>query len=260
MNNEPTRKDAAEDLPVLLPEDYDANDSDYAEQISARNTAAVKTDGDYVPYVRKKLKGREAWDNFLYHHRNKLIAAAVAVVLLAAVYITSIPTKYDYHIAVYSDTYFSLEAIDEITAELKAYGEDVDGNGQVRLNTIVNNNSDASPYSSIASYMFIDSELKGEYNAFLLLLDKGHYDYIAESYGADTFEALEGCPVCLPLKDSELITGVCEKYGYDTELYLALLSMPEEYSDDEEMTARHDNAAAVLQRIVDAHPELRSAQ
>jgi len=255
MNNEPNNTPAGEEMPVLIPDDFDANETSCAEQHSSRKTAPQPGEG-YVPYTPQKLKGKEAWDNFLYHHKNKLIAVAVAIALLAAIYITSIPTKYDYHVAVYADTYFTLEAVDEITADLLPYGEDVDGNGKVTINTIINNSSDASPYSSIASYMFIDSELKGDYNAFLIVTDQAHYDYITESYGAGVIEALEGCPALLPLKDSDLIDDVCEKYGNNVELYLALLSMPEEHADDSKMQLRHDSAAAALQRIVDAHPEM----
>ena len=245
---------AEEVIPVFVPDDYEPEDSDY----EARPAAAPGE--EYVPYQRPKLKGKEAWDNFLYHHKNKLIAAAVAIVLLVAVTITSIPTKYDYNFAVYANAFTDINAVDELKEELLPYCVDTDGNGETLVNIMTNNRSDLSPYSSIASYMSIDSELKGDYNAFLVIIDKDNFDYICADYGEDTFEALDGYPVCIPLSSSGFITAINEKYGSDTELFLSLLRLPEEYADDAEMAARHDNAADVLLRILEAHPELSSAQ
>lgn len=251
-----------EEMPVLIPDDYDVEDIDYSAQSSLSSVVSARDGVEEAPrYQRPKLKGKEAWDNFMYHHKTTLIVVIVSVVMLAICIIQSIPDKYDYTINIYADVTLGTVALGEINDQLIPYTEDVDGNGELAINlTSYNRHPSSDPYSHIVAYMFIESEFGGEYKGFLSIMDKDHADFIVENLGKDVFEAYEGYPTLIPLKGSALIAGPSESNGNDTELYLVLSSVPEKYKDDAKMVARHDAAKAMLGRILEAHPELPKAE
>ena len=251
-----------EEMPVLVPDDYDVEDIDYSAQNTLSSVVSAKGEvGEATPYKKPKLKGKEAWDNFMYHHKTTLIVSVVAVVMLAICIIQSIPEKYDYYVNIYADVTLGTIALGEINDQLVAYAEDVDGDERIAINlSAYSRHPTNEPYSHIVAYMFIESEFGGDYNGFLSIVDKDHADFIIENVGPDVFEAYEGYPALIPLKDSELITGPSEGNGNSTELYLVLASVPEKSRDDAKLVARHDAAKAMLGRILEAHPELPKAE
>ena len=253
---------ADEEMPILIPEDYDVEDIDYSVRSTMSDVVAAK-DGvkEVARYQRPKLKGKEAWENFFYHHKTGLIVAVVSIIMLAIIIIQSIPTKYDYYFNIYANVMMGVHSIEEIEQQLLEYAVDVDGNEEISINiSSYNRNGMTDPYESVVAYMFIEMEFGGEFNSFLVVVDMDHYNFIVENVGEDIFEAYEGYPVLIPLKDSEFITSVSESNNNDAELYLTLVSVPERFKDDEDMVARHDAAKEMLGRILADHPELKKAE
>ena len=259
---EPEYEMPEEEMPILIPDDYDVEDIDYSARNTMSDVVAAKDNITEVPrYERPKLTGKEALENFWYHNKTTVIVCIAAAVMLIAVLIQSIPTKYDHCINIYADARMGVYSIEEIEKQFMEYAEDVDGTGEVKLNiNSYNINGNSDPYESIVAYMIIETEFSGEYSAFLTVVDKPHYDFIVENVGTEAFEAYEDYPALISLKNSEFITGTSESNNNDTELFLALVAMPDRFKDDAEMQARHDNAKALLGRILDAHPELAKAE
>lgn len=251
----------ADEMPILIPDDYDADDIDYSEGTNLSAVVSAKEDiQEAVRYQRPKLRGKEAWDNFWYHHKLKVIVITAMTILLGWAAIISIPTKFDSIFNIFADVNLGLTSQSELIEQMTEYCVDVNENGKVDVNVLINNiYSTADPYSSIAGYMALDTELSGEYSSFLWIVDRPHYDYVVTELGEETFEAYEGYPVLISLKDSELITSISASAGNDKELFLVMVRVPEKYKDDAEVIARHDSAVEVLERILAANPEL-SAQ
>lgn len=251
-----------EEMPILIPDDYDVEEIDYSARNTMSDVVAAKDNIQEMPrYERPKLKGKEALENFWYHNKTAVIVGLVATVMLILVIIQSIPTKFDYHVNIYADANFGVYSIEEINAQLMEYAEDVDETGEIKINTNrYNINSVADPYEPIVAYVVIEAEFSGDYNAFLVVVDKHHYDFIVENAGPDAFEAYEGYPDHISLRNSEFITSTAESNNNDTELFIALVGLPEKYRDDEEMVARYENAKAMLGRILADHPELAKAE
>ncbi len=252
-----------EEMPVLIPDDYDVEDIDYSVRNTMSDVVAAKEGIEqYERYQRPKLKGKEAVDNFLYHHKTELIVAVVSIVMLVIIIIQSIPTKYDYYFNIYSNISMGAFSVAEIDEQLMKYAVDVDGNEEIKINIgTYNRNGNSDPYESIVAYMFIESEFGGEFNSFLVVVDKDHYKFIVENVGEDIFEAYEDYPVLISLKDSDFVTAALGENANDyDELFLTLVSVPERFLDDEKMVARHDASRELMGRILADHPELGRAE
>jgi len=251
-----------DEMPILIPDDYDVEDIDYSARNTMSDVVAAKESIEQQPrYQRPKLKGKEALDNFMYHHKTGLIVGIVAVIMLAIIIVQSIPEKYDYYFNVYAGTSMGMNSIAEIEAQLLPYAVDVDGDEEIKINIAsYNRNGISDPYESIVAYMFIESEFGGEFNAFLVMLDKDHYNFIVENVGEDIFEAYEDNPVLIPVGDTGFVTSASDAFDRRDDLYLALIAVPERFKDDEKMVARHDAAEALLGRLLEGHPGFASEQ
>jgi|GEM_PF-1585554 len=261
LTEEQETAEVMEEMPVLVPDDYDTEEIDYTEGTSLSDVVSAKEKIEEAPrYEHPKLKGKEAWDNFWYHHKTKVIVIGLMTILLGAATIMSIPPKFDNIFNIYADVNLGIYSKDEITDQLLPYCEDSDGNGEVNINVIINNiYSMADPYSSVAGYMSLDTELGGGHDSFLWIIDRAHYDYIVTELSDDVFEPYdEGYPLAISLKDVELVTSVSAAAGNSKELFLVLVKMPEDKMDDAKMVMRHDSARAVLGRIIEAYPELKA--
>ncbi len=258
QDTEPTFPDESEEMPVLIPDDYDADEIDYSEGKNLSDVVSAKGEVQEAPrYQRPKLKGREAWENFWYHHKLKVFVITGLVVLLGTAAILSIPVKYDNVFHIFADTQLGLYSMEDVMPKMAEYCEDENEDGEVLVNVIFNNiNSRVDAYSHIAAYMALDTELGGEYTSFLWVVDRLHYDYVVELLGENTFEAYEDYPTLISLKGCDLIPPAPDSYGNETELFFVLLSIPEDRMDDAELVARHDSAVEVLGRILEAYPEM----
>jgi len=255
---EPSFPDETEEMPVLIPDDYDVDEIDYSESKNLSDVVSAKGEvQEAVRYQRPKLKGKEAWENFWYHHKLKVFVIIGLVVLLGTAAILSIPVKYDNVFHIFADTQLGLYSVDDVIPKMAEYCEDENEDGDVLVNVIFNNiNSRVDAYSHIAAYMALDTELGGEYTSFLWVMDKLHYNYVVELLGEGTFEAYEDYPTLIPLNGCDLIPPAPDSMGKDTELFFVLLSIPEDRMDDAELVARHDSAVEVLGRILEAYPEM----
>jgi len=252
-------EEAIEDeLPVLIPDDYDVEDIDYSVRNTMSDVVAAKEDiKEATPYKRPKLRGKEAFENFMYHHKTELIVGVVAIIMLVIVIIQSIPEKYDNYVNIYANVKLGGYSLTEIQAQITEHAVDVDGNGEVRINLgSYNRNGISDPYESMVAYMFIESEFGGKFNSFLVIVDKDHYDFIVENVGEDIFEAYEDYPVLISLKNSTFVTPISESNANTEELFLALVSVPDRFRDDEDMVARQQAAKELMGRILEAYPEL----
>lgn len=247
-----------EEMPVLVPDDYDTEEIDYAEAANLSDVVSAKeTIQQTQRYQRPKLRGKEAWDNFWYHHKLKVIVITVSVFCLGLAAIMSIPKKYDHVIDMYADIGIGVEFMDEVIDQFMPYCEDEDGNGKKAINLVINNiYSTRDPYSSISAHMYLGVEFGGEFDAFIVILDKPHYNHIVNELGEGVFETIEGYPALISLKNSELVTLPSSNSGNSKELFIALLAVPADKSDDAKLVERHDRAVSLMNRILEAHPEL----
>lgn len=244
-------------VPVFVPDDYDPDAVDYEESTSLSKVVSAKEEIEERPkYQKQKLRGKAAIENFFYHHKTTLIVCIITALALAFVIYQSIPTKYDYTFMIYANVNMGMGALDEVNEQLSEYCEDVDGDGEVKLNVLLYNRESNDYNMQMAAYVFLQTDLTDQYSSFLLITDKSTYEFIEESWGADIFEAYKDNPVHISLKNTDLITSVAKDYGNDTELFISLLSMPEDKKDDQEYVERKKNAEILLERILEENPQI----
>lgn len=255
MANEP---EAAEEQSVVaVPDDYEPDESVYEKHTNLSSVVAAKDNITEEPkYERQKLKGRAAIENFWYHYKTPVLIALGVAVMLAIIIIESKPTKFDYLTLVYANVELGLDGPGEVADQLEEYGEDIDGNGEVKMNVEVYNRESEDVSTLMKAFAALQTDISDEYSSFLFITDKSNYDFIVECYGEDIFEKLDGFPEGIPLKDSELVTPITEKYGNDTELYIQLLRLPEDKADNSKFAARYDADRALIERILEENPNL----
>ena len=242
---------------VALPDDYEPDDSIYEKHTNLSSVVAAKENITEEPkYERQKLKGRPALENFWYHYKTPVLVALGIVAMLVVIIIESKPMKYDYITMVYANVELGMDGPGEVADQLEEYGEDIDGNGEVKMNVEVYNRESNDATALMKAFTALQTDFTDEYSSFLCITDKSNYDFIVECYGEDVFEKLDGFPEGIPLRNSELVTSVAEKYGNDTELYLQLLRLPEDKADNAKIAARYDAAKALIERIIEENPEL----
>lgn len=250
-----------EAVPVFVPDDYDPDAVDYDEAANLSKVVSAKEEIEERPkYQKQKLRGKAAIENFFYHHKTTLIVCIITALALGLVIYQSIPTKYDYTFMIYAHLNMGMGALDEVTEQLKEYCEDVDGDGEVKLNVLLYDRESNDYNMQMAAYVFLQTDLTDQYSSFLLITDKSTYEFIEEGWEADIFEAYKDYPVHISLKNTDLITSVAKDYGNDTELFISLLSMPEDKKDDEEYIERKKNAEMLLERIIEENPQIVEAQ
>lgn len=250
-----------EAVPVFVPDDYDPDAVDYNDANNLSKVVSAKEEIEERPkYQKQKLRGKAAIENFFYHHKTTLLVCIITAIALAVVIYQSIPTKYDYTFMIYAHVNMGMGALDEVTEQLKEYCEDVDGDGEVKLNVLLYDRESNDYNMQMAAYVFLQTDLTDEYSSFLLITDKSTYEFIEEGWGPEIFEAYKDYPVHISLKNTDLITSVSEDYGNDTELFISLLSMPESKKDKEEYIERKKNAEILLERIVEENPQIVEAE
>ena len=255
-------KVAGEDaVPVFVPDDYDPDEVNYEESTSLSKVVSAKEEIEERPkYQKQKLKGKAAIENFFYHHKTTLIVCIITALALGFIIYQSIPVKYDYTFMIYANLNMGMGALDEVTEQLLEYCEDVDGNGEKKINVMLYNRESNDYNMQMAAYVFLQTDLTDGYSSFLLITDKSTYEFIEDGWGKEIFEAYKDNPVHISLKNTDLITSVAKDYGNDTELFISLLSMPEDKKDKEEYIERKKNAEILLERILEQNPQIVSAE
>lgn len=250
-----------EAVPVFVPDDYDPEAVNYDEVNTIKGVVSAKEDITEQPkYQKQKLRGKAAIENFFYHHKTTLIVCLITALALGFVIYQSIPVKYDYTFMIYAHLNMGMGALDEVTEQLTEYCEDVDGDGEVKLNVLLYDRESNDYNMQMAAYVFLQTDLTDEYSSFLLITDKSTYEFIEEMWEPEIFEAYKDYPVHISLKNTDLITSVAKDYGNDTELFISLLSMPEDKKDDKELIERKKNAEILLERIIEENPQIVSAE
>ena len=247
-----------EEIPVSLPDFEETDETDYSTHSVIGGVVAATEDlSEGEKYERGQLKGKAKLENFFYHNGVKLgfIVAILAVII--SVTVMSLPKKYDQTVMIYANVNLGGEPGEKKTCEqLEKFCMDIDGDGKVRINlTTYNKNSEDMNVAILAIYA-LQTDFSDDHNSLLMVTDKPHLDFIRECYGEDVFEISEQFPDGVPLNRCKLFADV---FGTDDEdmLYLQVVHISEKEMKKEKIRKRYEEAKAIVERVVEAHPEMK---
>lgn len=252
-----------EAVPIVFEDDFDANSEEYAAELEKMKNNLAANVEEQPRYKKPKLPFREAVDNFIYHNKTKLLVLAVVLVMGSIIIYQSIPEKYDYNFMIFSSNYYfddlSLAAIGD---NLEQYGEDLDGDGEIKVHAM-RFDTNASDYNeSTASRIYMAEEFRSNHEAYLVLTDKAHFDVLTDEedgFGMGLFESYKGMNEWIDVTDSGLFVqtdGAFNIIDGDDRVGLSLVALNEHTRGVEKYEKRYNDAKAMLDRLLEDHPEL----
>ena len=254
-----TQINEEEAMPVSLPDfEEETDEAEYSTHSVIGNVVAATEDlTEGEKYERGQLKGKAKIENFFYHYGVKLGIIAAVIAIIVSVTVMSLPKKYDQHVMIYANVNLGGEPGEKQTCEqIEKFCTDIDGDGKVRINlTTYNKNSEDMNIAILAIYA-LQTDFSDDYSSVLMVTDKPHLDFIRDCYGEDVFEKSEQFPDGVPLNRCKLFADV---FGTEEEdmLYLQVVAVPEKKMKDKEIKARYEEAKAIVERVVEAHPEMK---
>ena len=101
---------------------------------------------------KQDFEGKKTWSNYYWFYYKWHIIAAIffLTTIIVCTAQCSAKVETDYYVLFYSDNYFMDEYLDDICDKMQEYGEDLSGDGEVRV-TAVNctyNKSDTNLYNA----------------------------------------------------------------------------------------------------------------
>lgn len=253
----------SETVPIVFDEDFDANSEEYAAELEKMKNNLAADVEEQPRYQKPKLPFKEAVENFLYHNKTKLIVLAVTLIMGSIIIYQSIPEKYDYTFMIFSSNYYfddiSLAAISD---NLEQYGEDLDGDGEVKVHTMRFDINSEDYNESTASRMYMAEEFRTQHEAYLVITDKAHFDVLTneeEGFGMSLFENYKGLGEWIDVTDSGLFVqtdGAFNIKDGDDRIGLSLVALNDNTRGKEKYEKRYENAKALLDRLLEDHPEL----
>ena len=255
---------APEVLPIVFEDDYDANSEEYIAKLEASGNNIAANVEEQPRYERPKLPFKEAVEDFWYHHKTKVMVIGVILIMAAIIFYQSIPEKYDYEFMIFAHNYYFDDAgLQNIAANLQQYGEDLDGDGEVKVH-VTRYDSFSTDYNEyMVSRVYMAEEFRKHHEAYLVLTDKAHYDTLVDvedGFGDGLFESYKGHDKWIDVSDSGLFLQVDGAFntGLDEDLTigLSLVALNDETAAKATLSKRHDDAAAMLERLLEDHPEI----
>ena len=127
------------------------------------------------------------WLNYWYHYKFRTIMGAL-LIAIAAVAVHSVVTmpKYDYNVYLFlsKDTVLNIHtAIAETAAQ---YGEDLNGDGEVKVKVIDCSFSPTNTTDSVGKISMLTAELSLA-NGYIFITDEYRFDYIKNTMQVDLF-------------------------------------------------------------------------
>ncbi len=257
---------AAEEIPaeedegviITIDDDYLGPDSEEAEkeildEIKARESHI----GEYVAPKQNVFKRIES---FWYRNKAVISIAIGAVAIIIYLIVTSIPAKYDIKAAMYiSQTDFPINIQQEIAEDLANYCDDWDHNGEKAASVRKFDISDEGNFATAAYYGIVQEHLNGEPDQMLWIVDEGLYEMMVEGYGEEIFESYKGAPRWIEITWVDVLNR-CVESGESDKFGICLLKMTDKYAADEDLSYNYEKAKIVLDRILEAHPEILTAE
>ena len=253
----------SDSVPIVFDEDFDANSDEYIEMLEHTTNSIAGNVEEQPRYQRPKLPFKEAVADFFYHHKAKVMVIGVILVMAAIIGYQSIPEKYDYEFMIFAHNYYFDDiGLQNIAANLQQYGEDLDGDGEIKVHVTRYDSFSADYNEYMVSRVYMAEEFRKHHEAYLVLTDKAHYSVLTdeeEGFGDGLFESYKGLDGWIDVSDTELFIGIDGAFDtgeIDKSVGLSLVALNDETAAKKTLVQRHDNAAAMLDRIIADHPEL----
>lgn len=253
--NEELLSTEEEEAPVTVVIDYDEDaqeEKDYSSHSALTGVVTAKEDIKEEPkYEKPKLKGKEAWENFIYHNKTYLIIALVLIVVLVVGTVLSLPKPRDQLVMIYANENIGEDGLAKMGKELEKYCEDVNGDGKVNVEVLMYNMNSTDMNVAMSAVYAIETDLSADYASFIMITDRGHLEFIRQCWENDVYVQRDGYPDGIPTSWSKLLTGTQEEDD-DSLVYVQLLRLPEKEADDEKKVAAYESAAAVIDKMIEA--------
>ena len=202
----------------------------------------------------------EKFVHFWYYYKWWVIGGLVAIFFVIFAFFQQ-KEAYDYRVSLYSSSYSigGLDGAANLTAVLESYGDDRDGNGEVKVllvqNDIASSASDVhETYATAIIYLMLD--IDGTTGDMIFITDEKCFDEIIARYGEEAFTSFEGAPLWIPItKDSALGRQLAEA-EIPGDLGISLLARGNTITKSKKLSGYYEDALDLLSRIKAANPEM----
>lgn len=188
----------------------------------------------------KEMDFKGKLKHFWYYYKIHTIATVVGLsLIIGTIYSAVTAVKYDLEIVYYGNRNFTEEQVNEVKSYLSGVIKDIDNNGEVNVNFIVNTSKvgEGSQYEMAMRQKFQVELSAAAYSSYIVA--EGYYKALSSN------EVMESS---LPIEDSEKLSSILGTSDSDKE-YWCTRSVYETEKGNKKKLLLHDNAQLAYEAL-----------